>query len=178
MDRQLINYLPPFVQEYQEVKAIMDAEQFVFEKGWTDTENVFNDQYIQNATENGISRYEKILGITPKGTYTLDDRRFNVLARMNEQLPYTLESLKNSLTSLCGKGGYSIRLDADKYELTVKLALANENSVAAVNLLLDKMLPANIVKKVMLFNTYAILGDFTHEQLSEYTHNELRTEIL
>ena len=156
----------------------MDAEQFVFEKGWIDAENVFDDQFIQNATENGVKRWEKILGITPKGTYTLDERRFNVLARMNEQLPYTMKQLHSSLTSLCGEEGYSLKLNADAYELIIKLALANENNIEAVESLLYKMLPANIVKNVMMFNTYTILADFTHEQLAAYTHKGVREEIL
>ena len=156
----------------------MDAEQFVFEKGWTDAENVFDDQFIQNATENGVKRWEKILGITPKGTYTLDERKFNVLARMNEQLPYTMKQLHSSLTSLCGEEGYSLKLNADAYELTIKLALANENNIEAVEALLYKMLPANIMKNVGMFNTYLIVGGFTHEQLSSYTHKGVREEIL
>ena len=30
MERKLINYLPPFVGEYKEIKVIMDAEQLMF----------------------------------------------------------------------------------------------------------------------------------------------------
>lgn len=156
----------------------MDAEQFVFEKGWTDAENVFDDQFIQNATENGVKRWENILGITPKGTYTLDERKFNVLARTNEQLPYTMKQLHSSLASLCGDDGYTLKLDADAYELTVKLALSNESNIEAVEALLYKMIPANIVNNVRMFNTYFIVGGFTYEQLSKYTYKDVREEIL
>lgn len=178
MDRKLIDYLPPFIQEYKEIKAIMGAEQGSIETVWTDAKNVLADQFVQSATENGIAQYEKILGITPKGTYTLDERRFNVLARMNEQLPYTMKQLHSSLTSLCGKDGYALKLDTDNYNLIVKLALSNENNVEAVESLLYKMIPANIVNNVMLFNTHSILSDFTYEQLSTYTHKGIREEIL
>ena len=178
MDRKLIEYLPPFVQDYREIKAIMDAEQISAETAWTDAENVLADQFVVDATENGVSRYEKILGIIPKGTYTLDERKFNILARMNEQLPYTMKQLHSSLASLCGEDGYTLKLDANAYELMVKLALSNENNLEAVEQLLYKMLPANIVTKVGMFNTYLIVGGFTHEQLSAYTYKEVREEIL
>lgn len=178
LDRQLINYLPPFVQEYKEIKALMDAEQISVEVIWTDTENVFNDQFVQDATEEGVARYEKILGITPKGIYTLDDRKFNILARMNEQLPYTMNQLHNSLSTLCGEDGYTLKLDTDAYKLTVKLALSNEHNVEAVKELLYKMLPANLVQLVALFNTHTILNNYTHEQLAAYSHKEVREEIL
>lgn len=178
MDRKLIDYLPMFMQNYVEIRAIMDTEQVDVVKAWEDSENVMNDQFVTDATENGVKRWEAILGITPKVTFTLDERKFNILTRMNEQLPYTMESLKNALSSLCGDDGYTLKLDANKYELVVKLALENENSIEMVVNLLDKMIPANIVKIVMLYNTHLILADFTHEQLAAYTHEELRKEIL
>lgn len=178
MDRKLIDYLPPFVQEYREIKAIMDAEQITAETSWTDAENVLADQFVQDSTENGVARYEKILKIVPKGNYTLDERKFNILARMNEQLPYTVKQLHSSLTSLCGADGYTLNVDHNNYALTVKLALGNENSVNAVSQLLRKMLPANMMYNVMLFNTHSILAAYTHEQLSAYTHKEVREVIL
>lgn len=178
MDRQLIEYLPPFVQGYKEIKAIMNTEQVSAEKSWTDAENVLADQFVQDATENGVSRYEKLLGITPKATYTLDERKFNILARMNEKLPYTMKSLETALSSLCGENGYVLKLDTDKYEMIVKLALSNENNVEAVKNLLYKMIPANILQIVSLFNTHFILSGFTHEQLAAHTHQQVREEIL
>lgn len=177
MDRRLIDYLPPFVQEFREIRAIMDAEQISAETAWTDAENVLADQFVQDATENGIKRYEKILKINPKGTYTLDDRKFNILARMNEQLPYTVKQLQASLESLCGEDGYTLKIDNDSYALTVKLALGNENNAEAVSQLLRKMLPANMMYNVMLFNTHSILNMYTHAQLSAYTHKQVREEI-
>lgn len=178
MDRKLIDYLPIFIQNYAEIEEIMNAEQISIESAWIAAENVMNDQFVTEATENGVSRWEHILSITPKATYTLDERKFNILVRLNEQLPYTLESLKIALTSLCGEGGYSLKLEPDKYQLTVKLAIESENSVEAVTKLLEKMIPANIVTNVTLFNTHGILSDFTHEQLTTYTHKTVREEIL
>lgn len=178
MDRQLIDYLPSYMQEYKEIKAIMDAEQFGVESTWSDTEDVFNNQFVQDATEKGIARYEKIFGITPKSIYTLEERKFNVLARMNEQLPYSMKQLHSALASLCGEDGYTLQLDADAYKLTVKLALGNDNNVEAVEQLLYKMLPANIVSVVAMFNTYLIVSAFTHDYLSTYTYKEVREAIL
>lgn len=174
MDRRLIDYLPPFVAEFREIKAIMDAEQVTVETTWTDAENVLADQFVQDATENGVKRYEKILKIIPKGNYTLDERKFNILARMNEQLPYTMKQLNEMLTALCGEDGYYLKLDTNAYELVVKIALHNEKNMQAVEDLLYKIVPANIVRKVTLFNTHLVLSGFTHEQLSKHTHEEVR----
>ena len=156
----------------------MDAEQITAETTWSDTEDVFNNQFVQDATEKGIARYEKILGITTKATYTLDERKFNVLARMNEQLPFSMKQLHSSLASLCGEDGYTLQLDTDAYKITIKLALSNSNNVEAVEQLLYNMLPANIVTVIAMFNTYLIVSSFTHDYLSRYTHKEIREEIL
>ena len=177
MDRKLIDYLPPFVQEYREIKAIMDAEQISAETTWVDAENVLADQFVQDATENGVIRYERILKIVPKGNYTLDERKFNILARMNEQLPYSVKQLHSSLSSLCGEDGYTLKIDHNNYALTVKLALGNENNAEAVSQLLRKMIPANMMYNVMLFNTHTILNMYTHEQLSIYTQKQVREAI-
>lgn len=178
MERRLIDYLPLFIQNYAEIKAIMDAEQVDIEKTWNDAENVMNDQFILDATENGVKRWESILNIVPKATYTLEERKFDILARLNWQLPYTLESLKYALTALCGNDGYRLKLDPNRYELVVKLALYNENNIDAVRELLDNVIPANLVRDVQMFNTHGMLSGFTHEQLSAYTHEEVREEVL
>ena len=178
MDRQLKDYLPIFIQEYAEIGTIMDAEQVDVENAWTETENVMCDQFVLDATENGVKRWESILSMKPKVTYTLDERRFNILVKLQEQLPYTVEALRTALTAICGTDGYLLKIDNDKYILTVRLALYNENNVQAVSELLDKMIPANLIISITLFNTHNILSAYTHEYLSQYTHKEVREEIL
>lgn len=178
MDRKLIDYLPIFIQDYAEIKAIMEAEQTSGEKAWTDAENVMCDQFVADATEYGVKRRESLLGITPKATDTMEERKFNILVRMNEQLPYTLEMLKSILLSMCGENGYSVTLDHGQYLLSVKLSLSNEKNVEAVKKLLERMVPANMVTIVSLFNTHGILAGFTHEQLGVYTQKQVREETL
>ena len=118
MDRKLINYLPYVVRDYAEFQGITGAEQPEFENAWAAVDDLLNNQFIKTAGNLGLSRWEKILGITPKGTDTLDDRRFRVLTRLNEELPYTLPQLRVILESLCGAGNYSA--DVADYTLLVK----------------------------------------------------------
>ena len=156
----------------------MNAEQVNIVKAWTDAEDAMSDQFIADATENGVKRLESILGIKPKATSTLDERKVQILARLNPQLPYTLEALKYALNTLCGQNGYYLKLEPDRYTLTIKLTSENEKNADAVNVLLENMVPANIVTSIEIYNTHAILADFTHEQLSKWTHDELRKEVL
>lgn len=178
MERNLSDYLPLFIQDYAQIREIMNTEQVNVEKVWDDAESVMNDQFVVDATENGVRRWEKILKITPKATENLDERKFYVLARLNEKLPYTLEALSNMLSYLCGANGYTLKLDSNNYVLTVKLALASKHNFEAVEKLLTRVVPANLVTVTGLFNTHSILGGFTHEQLKAYTHKEVREEML
>lgn len=178
MERRLIDYLPPFIQRFKEMLRIMETEQNEFELTWQNAENALADQFVMTATINGVKRWEKIYEIIPKDTDTLEERRFVILSKMNEQPPYTMAALENVLTALCGEDGYTLFMNYNEYEMTVKLAVDNEKNFEAVVELLDKILPANIVRKVSLFNTYDMLSEFTHEQLARFTHDELRKSVL
>lgn len=179
MDRKLINYLPYVVRDYAEFKGISEAEQPEFESAWGSSDDLLNNQFISTAGNLGLSRWEKILGITPKGTDTLEDRRFRILTRLNEELPYTLPQLRTILETLCGSGNYSAEVMEGTYQLIVKIGLAAKNNFSDVESLLDRVVPQNlIVTLLQLYNTHAELGRFTHAQLAAYTHNQLRNEVL
>lgn len=177
MDRKLINYLPYVVRDYAEFQGITGAEQPEFENAWAAVDDLLNNQFIKTAGNLGLSRWEKILGISPKGTDTLDDRRFRVLTRLNEELPYTLPQLRVILESLCGAGNYSA--DVADYTLLVKVGVAAKKNFQDVQTLLKRVAPVNLVLVVQqLFNIHQVLGGFTHAQLAWYTHSEVRTEEL
>ena len=179
MDRKLINYLPYVVRDYAEFKGISEAEQPEFESAWGSSGDLLNNQFISTAGNLGLSRWEKILGITPKGTDTLEDRRFRILTRLNEELPYTLSQLRNILETLCGSGNYSAEVMEGTYQLIVKIGLAAKNNFSDVESLLDRVVPQNlIVTLLQLYNTHAELGRFTHAQLAAYTHDQMRNEVM
>lgn len=178
MDRKMLDYLPQYVGEYKEIQAIVNAHEKAVIRAWKAMENVWNDQFVNDATENGIKHWEKILKLTPKDTYTLEERRFNVNTRLNEQPVFTMETLKKVLAGMCGENGYSVTLDYENYTLSVKLSLNNENNKEAVKFLLRRMVPANILINISMFNTHAMVGNFTHEQLALYFHQQLREKNL
>ena len=76
MERKLIDYLPYVIRDYAEFQGIMGSEQPEIEKAWNTTDDLLDNQFIPTAGNMGLSRWEKILGITPKGTDSLEDRRF------------------------------------------------------------------------------------------------------
>jgi len=178
IDRKLIDYLPLFMQEYRELAVVMETEQPEIDRLWSAVENALADQFIQEATANGVMRWESMLGISPKDTDTLDERRFRILTKLNQELPYTLRKLERVLTNLCGENGFSIDVQAADYHIQVKLAVGNHNNYSEVENTLKKMIPANLTHYIeLMYNAHTVLEQLTHEQLSAYTHEQLRNEV-
>ena len=90
----LIDYLPPFLQGYRELQAIMTAENPEFQAVSDEGQVVLDNTFIMHCDEKGISRFEKMLGIYPLPTDTLDSRQSRVLTRWNDVVPYTLKAFK------------------------------------------------------------------------------------
>lgn len=178
-DRKLIDYLPHFMQVYREMATIMETEQFEIDRLWMEAENALADQFLLEATENGVKRWESMLGISPKDTDTLDERRFRILTKLNQELPYTLRKLEQVLTNLCGKDGFFIEVTAAEYHIEVKLAVGNHSNYSEVENILKKMIPANLTHYIeLMYNPHRILAQLTHAQLSTRTHEQLRNEVL
>ena len=136
-------------------------------------------QFLSTAGEYAIQRYEKIFGVVPQDTDTLDERRFKVLAKINAQLPFSVRRLRQQLETLCGADGYKLELDGDRYTLTVKVALTAKRNRQAVEELLADIVAANMVCTTsLLYNQHADLTRFTHAQLALLTHFEIREEVL
>lgn len=178
MERQLIKYLPYVVRDYPEFQGITGSEQPEFERAWASADDLLNNQFISTAGSIGLSRWEKILGITPKGTDTLEDRRFRIVTRINEELPYTVPQLRNILETLCGAGNYSAEVVEGTYQLIVKIGLAAKNNFSDVESLLNRVVPQNLILNVLLmYNQHKTLSVFTHGQMASYSHYQLRNEV-
>lgn len=179
MERTLIQYLPFVVREYAQMKGIMESEQPIFEKAWDEAKRVLDNQFIFTADELGIQKWEAILNIMPKGTETLEERRFRILSRYNEQLPYTLKQLRAILETLCGKGNYTTEIAEGSYILIVRVGLAAKSNFQDVETLLHRVTPQNLIIQLnQMYNTHKDLAQFTHKYLSQYTQDQLRNEVL
>ena|SRR5690554_1312640 len=177
--KQMQEYWPSVLQEIEEFKELVNTENIEINGLKESITNLIDDQFIQTATERGIARREKIYKITPFADDSLETRRFRVLARENDKLPYTYRVLENKLNQLCGENGYVMTLNAGEYTLNIKIELVVKRMFDEVDKLARKMAPANLVIAVELrFNQHLTLSKFTHAQLSQYTHKQLREEVI
>lgn len=175
----LLGYLPDILKGTQEMEAIMEAETPEIAAIWSACEDLMNDQFISEATENGVARREKMLGISPFATDTLADRKFRVLSRYNENIPYTRKSLMQQLATLCGEDGYEIAFLTKDFTVKVKVALTAKKQEAAVGEMLERILPCNMAFTVeLMYNQWQKVASYTWGDVNKYTWNELREEVL
>lgn len=144
MERKMLEYYPRVLRDYREIKGIADGQQWLFEQLWAAVERVFENQFVETMDDMGLARWEKILGIHPKGVATLAERRFAVLLKLNQaQLPYTYRSLRRYLGSV--SSDFETRLHHDSYYLWLRVRLEGYRQRDELAETLRQMIPANIV---------------------------------
>lgn len=173
----LIEYLPPVLHSVREFVELAKSGDVEAGEVWTSIREMTADQFVDTLTEAGCARWEKILGIEPFDTDTIEDRRFRIKTKFNSELPYTITQLNNMLTNLCGEGEYKITLDG--FVMEVRVALTSKRQLSDADALCERVVPANIALTVdLLYNRHEMLSPYTHQQLSAYTHYYLRNEVL
>ena len=179
MRKKLQDYLPPILLKTYEFPLLCKTEQPEIDRLHDAADAVLDAQFLSTAGEYAIQRYEKIFGVVPQDTDTLDERRFKVLTRINTQLPFSVRRLRQQLETLCGADGSKFKVSGGKYTLSVKVALTAKRNQQAVEELLADIVPANMVCTTsLLYNQHADLTRFTHAQLALLTHFEIREEVL
>lgn len=138
-------------------------------------ESVIDSQFINDAPEDVISKWEGYLKIVPNGTDSLDERRFRILARLNDTPPYTDRYLENKLDQLCGEGYWRLFKEYNDYTLVVEIAMDSIANTETMFALIRDMIPANLHLIVRQYHSrHYELSGYTYEQLGQYTHDGVK----
>lgn len=84
---------------------------------------IYADKFILQASEYGISRYERILGIEPGKNESLEDRRKRVYLLWNKKIRWTHRAFLKWLDVYLGKDNYKLSLDYDKYGIEIEVTI-------------------------------------------------------
>lgn len=180
MDRELIAYLPGLMQDYEEMKQIMQAEQPCVEALWEACDMLMKEAFLDTETETGAEVWERILEITPKDTDSLELRNFRIKGRLNEDLPYTDRTLERQLLALCGENRYTKELTSENgLTMKIRVALVARELKAEVIALADRIVPAQIVLDIeLMYNINSALKRATYRQLKKFTHLQIKEIVL
>lgn len=144
MIRQLINYLPFIVREYDVFKALTAAEQPEFSLAWDSYDLTFANQFIDTADNYGLSRWETILQIIPQAGDTLESRRIKIKAKLNTIVPYTIRALIQKVDALADGEPYTVNIAEATYILQIITQWETNGKVDGLKDILERMVPANI----------------------------------
>ena len=138
-------YWASVVGKTDEFKQIALTENPEFNKLGEYIRRILQDAFINDATDYGVKRWEKMLKIVPEKTDTLEDRKVRILTQLNIQLPYTWRILEQMISSFVGEGNYTMKYINDYYKLIIRLKITSESQYSTVLNLLKNVVPQNIV---------------------------------
>lgn len=143
-DVNLIEHLPLFIQQFREIKQIMDAENPEFQIAADESEIIKNNQFIETCNLVGISKFESLLNIHSVSDDTLESRISRVLMRWNDVVPYTYKALVQKLMVLCGGLNFTINRNFNEYKMEIITHLELSGQVDELQYLLGYMIPVNL----------------------------------
>lgn len=176
---EISKYYPDVIKDIREFKALAIAENPEIEVLYESIDEAMANQFVDTAQMYGIARMEHIVGIVPMAEDTLHERRFRVLAKYNEDRPYTLRKLKEVLNTLCGPNGYHLKIDNAAFHIEVRVELTSKKSKSSVEDMLERITPANMLFAVLLmYNQWQLLSGNTWGGLRDLSWRAVREEVL
>ena len=141
------DYWSPVVGESLEFTLIADAENPEFNYLWEKIYGLVDEYFVKSATEYGVHRMEKILNLTPLATDTLEQRKANIIWKLNLRIPYTMTFLNNILASMVGEENRQVEHDNDVQTLIVRIKEGSRD-MNQLRKDLEKIIPQNLVLKL------------------------------
>ena len=161
---KIIEYVPNFLQEVREFKILSNIEDEELEKLKLQIDNILKEVIVNTSEDYGLKRYEKIYNIKVISD-DMDIRRFNIISKMNNKIPFTYKWLDNKLKQLVGEDNYRFNIEYDNYKVIIRIVYLFGNIVDTLQQDLKELLPANLIIQINLFsNCNLYLGSIIHEK--------------
>ena len=100
--------------------------------------------YINFILDYGLSRWEKMLNIFPKGTDTLETRRARIKTKLNNFVPYTIRVLAQMLTAISDGEPFELTLEPGTYFLSITTHWGASGQIEGLEYLINNIVPMNI----------------------------------
>lgn len=139
-------YWANVIRNVEEFDQIANAENPEFKSVREYLTFCVQNGFVVDATEYGVARWEKILGLIPTENATLNERKTEILYYLNVQLPYTFKMVKEFLNTTLGEENvFQCELFNNIYTWKIKISTSSLNSYVNVLKYLEKVSPMNII---------------------------------
>jgi len=120
-----IKLLPDILAETDELQAVCSAAGSVIDELNGLIAKAADNSFIKYADTDGVTRWEKILGVSAPLDSTLQSRREAVLARLISKPPINLAALKNIIETYMG-----VEVDIEAQGYLIKVSYRGETKIA------------------------------------------------
>lgn len=142
---ELKKLLPAWYDGIYEMQVLMDVETSLLQELLNHIKTAQSNQYISTADSQTIAMYEQMLRIAVDPSDTLELRRFRVLTRIASQKPYTLNYLRELLSSF---GPVELDMLYNDYKLIASMSFEQIGEVSEIEYIFRSVVPANIVVEI------------------------------
>ena len=156
----ILEWIPYGFRDIEAFKVLATVENVELDELYQAIETMMNDQFIYDAAESGIKRWEKLLNIKPLASATLDERRWEILNRLNVKVPYTTTMLRNKLKALYGNN-FTMNVISDTYTVKVRILEEQVKTLPSTQAMLDVIVPANMLIDLRTFESDGTISTTT-----------------
>lgn len=151
-------YLPPFLTEYREMQALMQAENVEFSGLLEELKGMLDNLFIQTASETALARYEKIMGVRPAAGENADTRRLRLLLSCARARKCTISSLVAAAAVLGEQAEVEI---LPGHVILIDFLSGNEANIAVLEKEFAASMPAHMeirIRNVVRFDGLGTVG--------------------
>lgn len=145
---KLIQYLPPRLKEIKELADFQEAIQPYIDEMGNKCDQLLKNKNPLYADLDGIIRWEEWLHITPDGSKTLEQRRIDIIAKLNERLPFTIVQLYRILIGVVGSDTLEIVTYPGEPKIDIEFDISQRDAGGSIGGLLKRIIPAHVQYKV------------------------------
>lgn len=143
-DPHILTHYPDYFKENEEINAICDGEDPELKLYIERAVQIIQNILPRTSDVEGVKKYEDWLNIPLEKTagLTLDQRKDQIVAQLNETLPYTEITLQKMLANIAGWGNFHYERHGAFVDVTLEPEAAD--SLGIVMDMLRRVLPMNL----------------------------------
>ena len=140
----LVEMLPQFFQDILEYPEIMKAWSKGLDMVGVNSQQVWNNLYVQTCDSDTLAQYEAYLGINPSPGDSLTVRRARVMSRLMVSVPYSERKIRALLDEMYGVGKYTLTVDSVLCEAQMQIHTFVDQGMLLFCALWFEMAPAHM----------------------------------
>lgn len=164
---RMLRAVTPIYDDDEYQLSIFNANGLIMEQVLQAVEELRNGVFIGNATWS-LVYWEQLFQINPTDNQTIEQRRRNIILKMNEYFPVTRRRMESIVDTFTENGGVAI--DDERGDYIFEISLKNSGAVDLIEMTaaIEETKPAHLDYKIIqendsstFFGLASLLGDET-----------------